>query len=100
MQNNKTPEEVKMAIIQRNMAIIERKMHELKVLQVNKVLKELRDLKIENLICIYIEAKLKNKKNHLPDYALASIEDLEDLLITHNKLEDYRDPYEDMGLPF
>lgn len=100
MQNHKTEEEVKMAIIQRKMAIIERKMHELKVLQVNKVLKELRDLKIDSLICTYIEVKLKNKKNHLPDYALASIEDLEDLIITHNKLEDYRDPYEDRGLPF
>lgn len=100
MQNHKTEEELKMAIIQRKMAIIERKMHELKVLQANKVLKELRDLKIDNLICIYIEAKLKNKKNHLPDYALASIEDLEDLIITHNKLEDYRDSYEDRQLPF
>jgi hypothetical protein len=100
MQTVKTAEELKMAIINRKMDIIEREMHELKILKVNRILKELKDLKIDNLICIYIEAKLKNKKNHLPDYALASIEDLEDLIITHNKLEDYRDPYEDRHLPF
>jgi hypothetical protein len=53
-----------------------------------------------NRIHKHYNFKLKNKKNHLPDYALASIEDLEDLIETHNKLEEYRDPYEDRGLPF
>jgi hypothetical protein len=87
MQTVKTAEELKMAIINRKMDIIEREMHELKILKVNRILKELRDLKIDNLICIYIAAKLKNNYDFLSDHVIASIEDLEDLIFIYNELE-------------
>ena len=86
MQNHKTPEEVKTAVLERKLASIERSFNELKYLKIQSIIKELRDLKIENLICIYIEAKLKNKTNYLPDHQVAAIEDLDDLVNDYNKL--------------
>jgi hypothetical protein len=93
MQTVKTAEELKMAIINRKMDIIEREMHELKILKVNRILKELKDLEVDSLICTYIEAKIKNNHDFLPDYAIASIEDLEDVIYIHNELEKRNLPF-------
>lgn len=93
MQNNKTPEEVKTAVIERKLASIQRSFNELRYLKIQTIIKELRDLKIDDLICTYIEAKLKNKTEYLRDCQIAAIEDLDDLICTYNELENRNLPF-------
>ena len=93
MKVARTADQIRLAILERELAFLEGVFKAHKSAQINSLLKDLRDFGVDNLICIYIEAKLKNKKNHLPDYALASIEDLEDLIITHKQLEGLNLPF-------
>jgi hypothetical protein len=91
MQTVKTAEELKMAIIERRMKKLKKLEADLKNEQrLNRTLKDLKDLKIDSLICTYIEAKIKNNHDFLPDYVIASIEDLEDVIFIYNELEKHK----------
>jgi|688.fasta_scaffold200805_4 acetoacetate decarboxylase len=102
MQNHKTPEEVKTAVLERKLAILENEFKKTKSVKIQYLLKELRDLDIDNLICIYIEAKLKKviypnlrgEQLHLPEHTIAAIEDLEDLIHTFDTTFNlYEEPF-------
>jgi hypothetical protein len=88
MQNHKTEEELKIAIIESRIKKLKKIEADLKNEQkLNRTLKDLRDLKIDSLICTYIAAKIKNNYDFLSDHVIASIEDLEDVIFIYNELE-------------